>query len=68
MIELKITGMSCQHCVGSVRAALEGVAGVRDVETLDLDSGRALIEGRVDPELLVAAVKEAGYAAELVSA
>jgi copper chaperone len=66
MIELKITGMNCQHCVGAVKEALEGVAGVARIETLELESGLALVEGQVDPQALVAAVQAAGYGADLV--
>ena len=67
MIELKVTGMSCQHCVRAVEAALGGVAGVIRGEPVELESGRALVEGEVDPQALVAAVKEAGYGAEVVT-
>jgi len=67
MIELKISGMSCEHCARAVKEALEGVAGVTRVETLELESGLALVEGQVDPGALVTAVKATGYVAELVS-
>lgn len=67
MIELKVTGMNCQHCVQAVKDALEGVAGVARAERLELDSGRALVEGEVDPQALVAAVEAAGYSATIVS-
>lgn len=67
MIELKVTGMSCEHCVRAVKEALEGVAGVTGIKTLDLESGLALVEGQVDPGALAAAVKVVGYGAELVS-
>ncbi|RMD80120.1 MAG: heavy metal-binding protein [Gammaproteobacteria bacterium] len=66
-VVLKIQGMSCGHCVGAVRQALEGVAGVRQVE-VRLEEGRALVEGEADPQALVAAVKEEGYEAELEAA
>ncbi len=68
MVELKITGMSCQHCVQAVKDALEGVDGADRAETVKLESGRALVEGRADPAVLVTAVKAAGYEAELISA
>ena len=64
MIELKVTGMSCQHCVQAVKDALAGVIGVTGVEQVELESGRALVEGNASPEALVAAVKAAGYDAE----
>jgi len=67
MIELHIGGMNCQHCVKAVTDALSAVAGVERVESVDLESGRALVAGDVDPRALVAAVSAAGYQASLVS-
>ena len=64
MIDLTIKGMSCQHCVKAVREALAAVPGVNRVTSVDLESGRASVEGEVEPRVLIAAVKEAGYEAE----
>ena len=61
-IELKISGMSCQHCVRAVEEALRAVAGVGAV-AVDLTSGTARVDGEVDREALVAAVTAAGYEA-----
>jgi copper chaperone len=66
MIELEITGMSCQHCVSAVTEALEGVVGVVRVE-VNRESGQALVEGQSEPAALLAAVETAGYGARLVS-
>lgn len=66
MIELKITGMNCQHCVRAVRDALAAVSGVEEVAAVELESGRALVKGQVDVVALIAAVKEAGYGAEVL--
>jgi copper chaperone len=66
MIELQVTGMSCQHCVKAVTDALAAVAGVSAVETVDLESGRAVIQGSAMAEDLIAAVKQAGYEALVV--
>ncbi len=62
-----ISGMTCQHCVGAASAALEGVAGV-DAVTIDLQSGRALVDGQADAAALIAALVSAGYDAELEKA
>ena len=67
MIELKVTGMNCQHCVDAVTEALAGVTGVTRVAQIELDSGRALIEGNPSPGALVAAVEAAGYEAKPVA-
>lgn len=58
--EIKVTGMSCQHCVGAVTRALEAVPGVTDVE-VDLASGLVRVQGEADPVTLSKAVQDAGY-------
>jgi copper chaperone CopZ len=64
MTTLKITGMTCQHCVRAATQALESVPGVTGVQ-IDLATGLAEVEGAADPAALVAAVQGAGYSAEL---
>lgn len=66
MTAIKIQGMSCQHCVKAVNEALSQVAGVSSVAAVDLETGVARVEGSPDPAALVAAVKDAGYQAEIV--
>jgi copper chaperone len=61
-VHLKITGMTCGHCVSAVTGALKGVKGVTAAE-VDLKSGSAVVEGTADPAALVAAVAEEGYQA-----
>lgn len=63
-IELKITGMTCEHCVRATTNALQNVAGVEKVE-VTLHPGAAVVEGQADPTALIAAVKEEGYEAEV---
>lgn len=63
-LNLKITGMTCGHCVRSVTGALKAVPGVTAAE-VDLKSGSATVEGAPDPAALLAAVAEAGYKAEV---
>lgn len=60
MIELKIEGMMCEHCVGRVKAALEAVDGVKTVE-VSLKGKCARVTGAADYDALVAAVENAGY-------
>lgn len=61
--EIKITGMSCQHCVGAVTRALESVPGVTSVQ-VDLGDGVARVQGGADPAALAQAVQDAGYGVE----
>jgi len=58
--------MSCPHCVKAVTEALASVPGVIRVVSVDLDSGRALVDGDAEPGALASAVAEAGYGADVV--
>ena len=66
MATLKITGMTCGHCVRAVTEALQSVAGVTKAE-VDLARGEARVEGPAELQALVAAVREEGYGAEPLS-
>ena len=55
---LAIDGMSCQHCVASVREALESVDGA-DVRSVEI--GSAEVDADAPRDALVAAVEAAGY-------
>jgi len=63
--ELKITGMTCNHCVMHTKKALEAVEGVENAE-VTLEPGAAKITGSADVNDLIRAVKDAGYTAETV--
>jgi copper chaperone len=64
MIEIKIQGLSCQHCVRAVSEALAAVPGVTAVREVSLERGVATVDGTPTPEALVAAIRDAGYQAE----
>ena len=56
-----ISGMTCDHCVLSVREEVSALAGVRDVD-VDLPSGRMTVSGEgISDEAVRAAVHDAGY-------
>jgi copper chaperone len=66
---LKVQGMTCQHCVRTVRETLEGQDGVQRAD-VDLTGGSATVEyddGLVTPAELANAVAEEGYMAEEVT-
>jgi copper chaperone len=67
MLKLKVSGMSCNHCVRSVESVLAEVSGVDRVVEVSLERGEALLEGDPAHEALVAAVRGEGYEAEVVS-
>ncbi len=65
---LKIEGMMCQHCVAHVTKALQGVAGVGEVEVhLKKKTAVVTVLENVDESLLTAAVTEAGYEVKKIS-
>ncbi len=56
-----VTGMTCSHCVLSVREEVAEVAGVASVD-VDLDARRVTVAGeRLDDAAVRAAIDEAGY-------
>ncbi len=59
---IKIQGMSCQHCVGAVKKALDSVGDLRDV-LVDLEKGDASFTRPEDVSLerVKRAVEQAGY-------
>ncbi|MEZ5367277.1 MAG: copper ion binding protein [Bryobacterales bacterium] len=62
-ILLPIQGMTCGHCVQTVRKSLEAVDGVVEAD-VQLENGRAVVRAehdRVKREQLEEAVREAGY-------
>jgi len=59
---LKVTGMTCNHCVMAVTRALKEVEGVAKVE-VSLEKGEAMVSGTAPRAALVAAIKEEGYEA-----
>ncbi len=64
---LKVTGMTCHHCVMAVTNALEGVDGVSRAD-VSLEEGRAVVEyddATATLDQMTAAVAEEGYEAEL---
>ena len=63
--KLRVTGMTCMHCVGAVTKALENVSGVDKVE-VSLETGRANVTGNAETASLLEAVKEEGYEAQLM--
>lgn len=60
-VELKVEGMSCGHCVMSLKKELSKIEGAN---VLDVQVGSAKIEydeQKVDNALITAAVDEAGF-------
>lgn len=64
-IELDIDGMTCSHCKHAVEQALNQVPGV-DWIRVDLQHGRATVQGKVPTAALISAVENEGYRARAV--
>jgi copper chaperone len=66
MTNVKVKGMSCQHCVMAVTKALKEIDGIQDV-TVDLEKGEAAFSEAmpVNRELIKERIKKAGF--EVVS-
>lgn len=57
--ELRVEGMSCEHCVRAVETEVGAVEGVESV-AVDLELGTVVVVGGAS-EAVVAAIDEAGY-------
>lgn len=63
---LNVEGMSCNHCVASVRKALEGLDGVREADvSLDDKKARVELDKDLADQVLVKAVEDAGFSAKI---
>lgn len=60
MTTIKIKGMSCQHCVGATRKALEAISGISNVQ-VDLAKGEATFDGQVDIQTVKEAITRIGF-------
>ncbi|GLY19695.1 heavy-metal-associated domain-containing protein [Kineosporia rhizophila] len=67
-IEYRVTGMTCGHCETAVAQEVGRISDVEGVE-VSAQTGRLVVTapGVVDDAAVLAAVGEAGYAAERVS-
>ena len=64
--KLKISGMTCGHCVSHVKSALEGMGGVCEADvSLENHEAELTLSGEVIDADLIAAVEAAGYQAEV---
>ncbi len=66
-VKLRVTGMTCGHCLAKVERALKGTAGVYSA-IVNLQAGEAEVDFEDDTATttqLIAAIEHAGYGAEL---
>ena len=62
MLELNVTGMTCDHCVRAVTQAVKTVDPEAKVQ-VDLGAKRVSVEGRSSADELIRALDAAGYPA-----
>ena len=67
MIELRVEGMTCGHCVSAVTRAVKTVDPEADVQ-VDLGTGKVRVDGRSSAEALGKAIADAGYPAAATAA
>lgn len=60
MLNLKVSGMTCGHCVSAVSQAVRAVPGTEEV-SVNLDRGEVTVQGDPDPGAVRAAIAEEGY-------
>ena len=67
MIELRVDGMTCGHCVRAVTSAVESIDPEANVE-IYLEDGRLRAETRKSMADVIEAIQGAGYSAAPMSA
>ena len=60
MLQLQVTGMTCEHCVTAVTRAVKAVPSVEGV-TVDLEHGAVTVQGTPDETAVREAITEEGY-------
>lgn len=61
--KLKVSGMSCQHCVGRVKTILEESEGISDIQ-IKLESGKVDLsydENKLSIDQIINIITSAGY-------
>ena len=60
VMQFKVTGMTCGHCVAAVTRAVKGVPAVQEV-SIDLEQGLVTVTGHADARAVREAIIEEGY-------
>jgi copper ion binding protein len=64
MHEIRVDGMSCNHCVSKVTRAVRTIDELAKVD-VQLAAKTVLVESDADVDDLIAAISDAGYAAQV---
>jgi copper chaperone len=60
MLKLKVAGMTCGGCVGSVTRAVTAASPGAKI-SVDLKSGEVSVDGAAAKQAIVTAIEDAGY-------
>ena len=60
MLRLKVSGMTCEHCVRAITQAVRALPGVEDV-SVDLAQGDVTVAGTPNERAVREAIAEEGY-------
>lgn len=60
MMQINVSGMTCDHCVSAVSKAVKTLPGVTDV-AVDLKQGLVTVQGNADATAIRKAITEEGY-------
>jgi copper chaperone CopZ len=62
-MDVKIAGMSCQHCVKAIESALKGLRGLKNIK---VEIGKASFEipAGLNKDVIKKAIEDAGYEAD----
>ncbi len=63
-LQLKVPDMTCGHCKAHIQSALLALQGVKEVR-VDLKTKLVEVEGEVPRDLVIQAIRQAGYTVEL---
>lgn len=64
-VQLKVTGMTCNHCISMVNKAIATLQADAKV-TVDLAQQKVNVESNLASEDIIAALDEAGYPATVL--
>ena len=66
MLHLKVSGMTCAHCVRAITEAVKALPGVQDV-SVDLARGDVTVTGTPNERAVREAIAEEGYEVQAAS-
>ncbi len=65
MTKFTVPDMSCGHCTAAIEQEIRGADQAARV-TCDLSDHSVAVQSTLDPQAILAAIKQAGYAAAIV--